>query len=211
MFGGAVQWGRSVSVMFWATERRAVQGNLGDDEAPNAVDNRAYIKCTDYRFGYLDSVLSCPSGVKVRPPAIHSRCKNTLMGKNEFKIGILIHAFHGPASNYLYTNYHHRPTPLRVRRHNRIRLRANRILTPPQARHSLRLRVEIDPRLSVERARTPTRNTLLVSGEAEHGQGDGNGYIDTDLAGLDLVHEFAGGGAGAREDGGAVAVFVGVD
>ena len=40
---------------------------------------------------------------------------------------------------------------------------------------------------------------------------DGNWYVDTNLAGFDLVLKAARRGSGAGEDGGAVPVFVGID
>ena len=57
---------------------------------------------------------------------------------------------------------------------------------------------------------TPS-NTLLVPAEAEHGQRHGNTDVDADLADFNLLLELGGCGAGGGEDGGAVAVRVGVD
>jgi len=102
-------------------------------------------------------------------------------------------------------------TGLAMCRHIHTSLRCNRILTPPQTRHSFLLRIEAQSRFAIERVRASTRNTLLVSREAEHRQWDRDGHIDAHLAGLDVLLEVRGGGAAAREDGDAVAVFVGVD
>lgn len=95
--------------------------------------------------------------------------------------------------------------------HDHVSLGANRILTLPKAGDSLLLGVELQARLAVESAGTTTGNTLLVTGEREHGKRDGNGHVDTELASLTLLLELRGGRAGACEDGGTVAVFVGVD
>ncbi len=54
-------------------------------------------------------------------------------------------------------------------------------------------------------------NRLLVPREREHGQRNRYRHVDADLAGLDIALEARGGAAIAREDGDAVAVFVGVD
>jgi hypothetical protein len=65
-----------------------------------------------------------------------------------------------------------------MRRHNRLLLHLQRILLPPQTRHSLPLRIEIQPGFPIEITRPPTRHTLLVAREAEHGQGDRDGHVD---------------------------------
>jgi hypothetical protein len=107
--------------------------------------------------------------------------------------------------------FKHKHTYLRMRRHSDILLRRNRILRAPKARNSLPLRVEAQTIFPVEIARPRTRHALLVPREAEHGQRDGDGDVDPQLAGFDLLLEAGGGGAGFGEDGGAVAVFVCVD
>lgn len=107
--------------------------------------------------------------------------------------------------------YVHLSNFLLVRRHNNIRLRANSILRLPEASHSLLLSVELHTRLAVESVGSATSDGLLVAGEREHGKGDGDGDVDSNLAGLDLLLEACRGCTGAREDGGAVAVFVCVD
>lgn len=98
-----------------------------------------------------------------------------------------------------------------MRRHIHSSLSSNSILAPPQTRHSLSLRVKVQTGLSVESARAATSNTFLVSGKGEHGERDRDGYIDSDLAGLDVALEAGGGCARVGEDGYAVAVFVAVD
>lgn len=90
-------------------------------------------------------------------------------------------------------------------------LGANRILGLPQACDRLLLREELQPRLAVERVRPTTGDTLFVTREREHGQRDGDGDVDADLAGFDVLLEARGRGARAREDGRAVAVLVLVD
>jgi hypothetical protein len=98
----------------------------------------------------------------------------------------------------------------RMRRHHRLRLGRNRILPPPQTRHSLPLRIKIQPRLPIKIIRPTTSNTLLIPCEAEHRQGHGDRDVDAQLADIHVLLELGGGGAGAGEDGGAVAVGVGV-
>ena len=98
-----------------------------------------------------------------------------------------------------------------MRRHINTRLRRDRILTPPQTRHGLSLRIKAQPWLSIKRIRPSPRNTLLISREAEHRQRHGDRDVYPDLAGLDVLLEVAGGRPAAGENGDAVAVFVGVD
>jgi hypothetical protein len=98
-----------------------------------------------------------------------------------------------------------------MRRHGNLLLSRNRILTLPQTRHSLPLRIEVDSTLAVEIARPATRHRLLVPREAEHRQRHRNRDINTQLAGLDLLLELGSGGARLCEDGRSIAVGVGVD
>lgn len=98
-----------------------------------------------------------------------------------------------------------------MRRHIHSSLSSNSILAPPQTRHSLGLRVKVQTGLSVESARAATSNTLLVSGERKHGERHGDGYVNTNLAGLDVALEAGGGCARVGEDGYTVAVFVAID
>ena len=100
---------------------------------------------------------------------------------------------------------------LRLRRHIHLCPRTNRILALPKTRDSLLLRIKLQPGLAIKRIRAATGHTLLIAGEAEHGQRDGDGDVDADLAGLELLLEAGGRRAGGGEDGDAVAVFVGVD
>lgn len=86
-----------------------------------------------------------------------------------------------------------------------------RILLPPQRRHRLRLRVEHQPRLPIERQHASPRDTLLVPRKRERRQWYRNGHVQSHLAGLDVLLEVVGGGTAPGEDGGAVAVLVGVD
>lgn len=66
---------------------------------------------------------------------------------------------------------------LTLRGHHDARLCIDRILTPPQARDGLLLRVELQARLAVESACTTTCDALLVAGEGEHGEGDRDGTV----------------------------------
>lgn len=97
-------------------------------------------------------------------------------------------------------------------RHYRLRpLRLDRILHPPQTRHSLPLRVEVQPGFPIKVTRAPARHTLFIPRETEHGQRHRDGNVDTQLPYIDVLLEFGGSAAGAGEDGGAVAVGIGVD
>lgn len=106
--------------------------------------------------------------------------------------------------NYIQTWY------LLMRGHNNTSTRMRSILATPQTRHRLLLSVELHTRFTVESAGTATGNTLLVSSKGKHGQGHGDGHINTQLTGFDVLLEPGGGGARGGEDGGTVAVFVGV-
>ena len=70
-----------------------------------------------------------------------------------------------------------------------MRLGADGILTPPQARHSLLLSVELQARLAVESISSTAGNTLLVSSEGKHGERDRDGDIDANLSGLNVLLE----------------------
>lgn len=95
--------------------------------------------------------------------------------------------------------------------HRNLFFRCYCILRPPQACHSLPLRVEINTTLAVEIACATTGYRLLVSGEAEHWQWDWNRDINALLAGLDLFLEARCGCTGAGKNRCAVAIGVGVD
>ncbi len=95
--------------------------------------------------------------------------------------------------------------------HRNLLLGGQGILCTPQARHRLPLCVESQTVLAVEVGHSRTGDGLLVSGEAEHGQRHGDGHVDTDLPGLELLLEQGRRGAGAGEDRGAVAVGVRID
>ena len=109
----------------------------------------------------------------------------------------------------LYTA--HLPIHSRLRRHIDLRPRRHGIIRLPKARHSLLLRIKLDPRLPIKRIRPTTRHRLLIPREAEHGQWDRDRDIDAHLPGLDLLLEALGRRAAARKDRNAVAVFVAVD
>jgi hypothetical protein len=99
----------------------------------------------------------------------------------------------------------------RLRRHHSPRLPTHHILRPPQARHRLRLRIKRQPGLPIKRARPTSRHALLVAREAPHGQGNRDRHIHAYLPGFNLAHKPLRRGPRAREDGGAVAVLVGID
>ena len=107
--------------------------------------------------------------------------------------------------------YVHFSNLLLVRGHDDVRLGANSVIRLPEAGDSLLLSVELHTGLAVESVGSATGDGLLVAGEGEHGKGDGNRDVDSNLTGLDLLLEASRGCAGACEDGGAVAVFVCVD
>ena len=73
--------------------------------------------------------------------------------------------------------------------HGDLLLCGDGILSPPQTGDGLPLGVESEAVLAVEVRSTGTSNRLLVTCEAEHGQRDWDGYIDTDLTCLKLLLE----------------------
>ncbi|KAI6761764.1 hypothetical protein HG531_002317 [Fusarium graminearum] len=95
--------------------------------------------------------------------------------------------------------------------HRDISLLSDGISALPQSRNSLELSVEVDTRLSVECVGTATGNGLLVTGEREHGQGDRDRNIDTNLTGLNVLAEDLSSGARPGEDSSTVTVLVLVD
>ena len=58
--------------------------------------------------------------------------------------------------------------------HDNIGLGVDSILASPQAGDGLLLSVEVQARLAIESAGATTSDTLLVSGEGEHGEGNGD-------------------------------------
>lgn len=96
-------------------------------------------------------------------------------------------------------------------RHGDLFLGSQSILGTPETSDGLPLGVEAKTILAVEVGEAGSGDRGFVAGEAEHGQGDGDGDVDANLAGLEVLLEQGGRGPGAGEDGGAVAVRVGVD
>lgn len=96
-------------------------------------------------------------------------------------------------------------------RHRDLLLGCQSILCTPQTGDGLPLGVEAQAVLAVEVGQAGSGDTLLVAGEAEHRQRDGDGHVDADLAGLKFLLEQRRSRAGPGEDGRAVAVGVGVD
>lgn len=79
----------------------------------------------------------------------------------------------------------------------------------PSLGDGLPLGVESHSTLSVEVGGSP--HGLLVTGEGEHGQGDGDWEVDTNLSSLDFVNEFSGVSSGSGKDSCTVSVRVIVD
>lgn len=98
-----------------------------------------------------------------------------------------------------------------VSRHLYVRFRCYSILAFPQTRHSLRLRVEIQARLSVEGICTSSSHTLFVSSEREHRERYWDRHVDADLSGLDFLLKACGRTTATCEDSHAVAILVLVD
>lgn len=109
----------------------------------------------------------------------------------------------------------HFPSPStsrsRICRHTNLRPRTPRILTLPETRDSLKLRIKIQPGFPVKRVRPPTSHGLLIPRKRKHRQRHRNRDIDTDLPGFDFFLEPSGCGPVGGEDGYAVAVFIVVD
>lgn len=57
--------------------------------------------------------------------------------------------------------------PLPLRRHHCLRQHP-RIFFPPQTRHRLHLRIEVQARLAIEQARPSARDTPFIPAEGEH-------------------------------------------
>lgn len=100
---------------------------------------------------------------------------------------------------------------LSMRRHDNAGFAMRRILAAPETRDGLLLRIELQPGLAVEGAGPAPGDTLLVPGEGKHGQRHGDGDVDPDLTGLEILLEARGAGTGTGEDGRSVAVWVLVD
>lgn len=79
----------------------------------------------------------------------------------------------------------------------------------PEGGGGLALGVELDTGLSVEGDVTEER--ALGARPVEHGEGNGDGNVDTNLSGLGLLLELAASGTRVGEDGGTVSVPVLVD
>jgi len=115
--------------------------------------------CFRTAYMYIHSPHNIPSFKFAKPTPVQPSVPPTLQ-------------FPSPHSQLLklLLGSHTRSSYLIMRRHNHTRLRRNRILTPPQTRHSLLLRIKLQPRLSIESIRTTTGDTLLVTREREHGE-----------------------------------------
>ena len=101
--------------------------------------------------------------------------------------------------------------PLAVSGHDDASLRLDSVLRSPEARHGLLLGIKVQTGLTIEGVGTTTGNTLLITGEGEHGQWHWDGHIDTNLTGLEILLESGRSGARSSEDGGTIAILVGVD
>lgn len=113
-------------------------------------------------------------------------------------------------------NLNNQPIDLRVRfycllvaerGHDRTVLRL--LVVFPLGRDGLDLRVEVDARLSIEVDVATDRRTRAR--EREHGERYRDRHVDTNLADVDFVLELARGSTRGRENGGTVAIRVGVD
>lgn len=82
------------------------------------------------------------------------------------------------------------------------------IFATPQARHRLLLRVELHAGSAVESVGTATGNTLLVASKGEHRQRNGDGDVDANLSGFDVLLESRRRRSRGCEDGGTIAVLV---
>jgi hypothetical protein len=83
------------------------------------------------------------------------------------------------------------------------------ILGQPAGDPHLILSIEVDTTSSVER--NVSKCASLVPAPREHGQGHGNGNVNSDLSHVNLPLEFPSGSTGLSENGGSVAILVLVD
>lgn len=90
-------------------------------------------------------------------------------------------------------------------------LKVSSILSSPQRRNSLPLCIEPDAVLSIEVKHSGSSNTSLVTSEGEHGKGDRDGNINSNLTGLNTLLEVRRARSGLGKDDCAVAPFVAVD
>lgn len=90
-------------------------------------------------------------------------------------------------------------------------LKVSSILSSPQRRNSLPLCIEPDTILSIEVKHSRSSNTSLVTSEGEHGKGDRDGNIDSNLPRLNALLEVRGARSGLGKDDCTVAPFVAVD
>ena len=95
------------------------------------------------------------------------------------------------------------------RRHVCRRLVSNCICCPPQARHRLVLRVERHAACAVET--DIAEHTRLVAAPCKHGERHRDRHVHANLTDVDLVLKAAGCRTRLGEDGGTVAVGVGID
>ena len=84
-----------------------------------------------------------------------------------------------------------------------------KVVVPPVGSDSLALSVETNTILSVEVVGTD--EGLLGTSEGEERQGDGDGQVDSNLAGIDLVLELTSSSTRRGEDSSSVSVGVGID
>lgn len=136
---------------------------------------------------------------------------------------LVFFCFHLQRFRFVLSDAYPFPGRLVVHRHRDIRLGMARILAPPERCHGLILgpefqspipanqhsrpskRKEKDSQLSVQRM--SAQNGRLVPGPCECGYRDGDGNVDSDLAGFDVAFKVAGCSAVVGEDGGTVSVY----
>ena len=98
-----------------------------------------------------------------------------------------------------------------MRRHSNVLVSRDRILCPPQTRHSFPLGVKVNAALPIEVARPTASHTLLVTGKTEHRQWYWNWSVDAQLACFDFFLESRRCGTRSSEDCSAIAIRVCVD
>lgn len=96
-------------------------------------------------------------------------------------------------------------------RHRDLLLRGDSVLCPPETGNGLPLGVESETVLAVEVRGAGAGDALLVAREAEHGQGYGDGHINANLTGFEVLLEQRRRGARLCEDGRTIAVGISID
>lgn len=90
-------------------------------------------------------------------------------------------------------------------------LKLSSILSSPQRRNSLPLCIEPDTILSIEVKHSRSSNTSLVTSEGEHGKGNGDRNVNSNLTRLDTLLEVSRARSGLGKDDCTITPFVAVD